>query len=77
MISNQAGKVLARLPFTSNIADLLYAPDGSLILTADGLVRVTPRGLSDPALLGKAVPDDVWIRNGFVPLGEWHPAHRD
>ena len=25
--------------------------------------------------LAKAVPDDVWIRNGFVPLGEWHPAH--
>jgi hypothetical protein len=21
--------------------------------------------------LVKAVPDDVWIRNGFVPLGEW------
>jgi hypothetical protein len=27
--------------------------------------------------LAKAVPDDVWIRNGFVPLGEWHPAQRD
>ena len=27
--------------------------------------------------LAKAVPDDVWIRNGFVPLGPWHPAHRD
>jgi hypothetical protein len=24
--------------------------------------------------LAKAVPDDVWIRNGFVPLGEWGPA---
>lgn len=25
--------------------------------------------------LAKAVPDDVWIRNGFVPLGEWRSAH--
>ena len=25
--------------------------------------------------LVKAVPDDVWIRNGFVPLGEWEPTH--
>ena len=25
--------------------------------------------------LAKAVPDDVWIRNGFVPLGDWQPAH--
>jgi hypothetical protein len=24
--------------------------------------------------LAKAVPDDVWIRNGFVPLSEWQPA---
>jgi hypothetical protein len=24
--------------------------------------------------LVKAVPDDVWIRNGFVPLGEWEPT---
>jgi hypothetical protein len=27
--------------------------------------------------LATAVPDDVWIRNGFVPLGEWRPAHGD
>jgi hypothetical protein len=27
--------------------------------------------------LVRAVPDDVWIRNGFVPLGEWQPAHGD
>jgi hypothetical protein len=27
--------------------------------------------------LATAVPDDVWIRNGFVPLGEWQPAHGD
>ena len=25
--------------------------------------------------LVKAVPDDVWIRNGFVPLGEWETTH--
>lgn len=25
--------------------------------------------------LAKAVPDDVWIRNGFVPLGDWQPGH--
>jgi hypothetical protein len=27
--------------------------------------------------LVRAIPDDVWIRNGFVPLGEWQPAHGD
>ena len=24
--------------------------------------------------LAKAVPNDVWIRNGFYPLGDWQPA---
>ena len=37
-------------------------------------------GLSDDWLvqqiaLATAVPDDVWIRNGFVPLGEWETTH--
>lgn len=36
--------------------------------------------LSDDYLVSQialvsAVPDDVWIRNGFVPLGEWRQAH--
>ena len=36
--------------------------------------------LSDDYLVSQialvsAVPDDVWIRNGFVPLGDWRPAH--
>jgi hypothetical protein len=30
--------------------------------------------VSQTALVS-AVPDDVWIRNGFVPLGEWRPGH--
>src|SRR6267378_3361875 len=25
--------------------------------------------------LVESVPDDVWIRNGFVQLGEWRPTH--
>jgi hypothetical protein len=25
--------------------------------------------------LVKAIPDDVWIRNGLVPLGDWEPTH--
>ena len=24
--------------------------------------------------LAKAVPNDVWIRNGFYPLSDWQPA---
>ena len=36
--------------------------------------------LSDEYLVSQialvsAVPDDVWIRNGFVPLGEWRTGH--
>jgi hypothetical protein len=30
--------------------------------------------VSQTALVS-AVPDDVWIRNGFVPLGEWRTGH--
>ena len=25
--------------------------------------------------LVEAIPDDVWIRNGFYPLGDWQPVH--
>jgi len=28
--------------------------------------------LVQEATLAKAVPNDVWIRNGFYPLGDWH-----
>jgi hypothetical protein len=31
--------------------------------------------LVQQANLLKAVPNDVWIRNGFYPLTEWEPAH--
>jgi hypothetical protein len=27
--------------------------------------------------LVEAVPDDVWIRNGFYPLSEWQPASEE
>ncbi|HMI48152.1 MAG TPA: hypothetical protein VK481_05755 [Gemmatimonadaceae bacterium] len=30
--------------------------------------------VSQTALVS-AVPDHVWIRNGFVPLGEWRTGH--
>jgi hypothetical protein len=30
--------------------------------------------LVQEATLAEAVPNHVWIRNGFYPLGDWQPA---
>jgi hypothetical protein len=39
------------------------------------LIELSDDYLVSQIALATAVPDDVWIRNGFVPLGEWQPAH--
>jgi hypothetical protein len=38
------------------------------------LIALSDEYLVQEATLVKAVPDDVWIRNGFDPLGPWEPA---
>ena len=38
------------------------------------LVALSDEYLVQEATLVKAVPDDVWIRNGFDPLGPWEQA---
>jgi len=39
------------------------------------LIELSDDYLVTQTALVSAVPDDVWIRNGLVPLGEWQPAH--
>ena len=39
------------------------------------LIALSDDWLVQQIALAKAVPDDVWIRNGFVPLGEWETTH--
>lgn len=58
------GKLIARLPYTDNVFDILYAPDGSLIMlpTEEGMVRVSAQALTDPALLKKEVRDDGYAQ---------------
>jgi hypothetical protein len=37
------------------------------------LIANSDEWLVQQIALASAVPDDVWIRAGFVPLGEWTP----
>jgi hypothetical protein len=39
------------------------------------LIALSDDWLVQQIELVRSVPDDVWIRNGFVPLGEWRPTH--
>ena len=39
------------------------------------LIALSDDWLVQQIALATAVPDDVWIRNGFVPLGEWETTH--
>lgn len=39
------------------------------------LIQLSDDWLVQQIALAKAVPDDVWIRNGFVPLDEWKPSN--
>lgn len=41
------------------------------------LIALSDDWLVQQIALAAAVPDDVWIRNGFVPLGDWEPAGGD
>lgn len=38
------------------------------------LIALSDEYLVEQIALVTAVPDDVWIRNGLVPLSEWEPA---
>ena len=38
------------------------------------LIALSDDYLVEQIALVTAVPDDVWIRNGLVPLSEWEPA---
>ena len=38
------------------------------------LIALSDDYLVEQTALVTAVPDDVWIRNGLVPLSEWEPA---
>jgi hypothetical protein len=38
------------------------------------LIALSDDYLVEQTALATAVPDDVWIRNGLVPLSEWEPA---
>jgi hypothetical protein len=40
------------------------------------LIRLSDDYLVEQVALVTAVPDDVWIRNGLVPLSEWEPARK-
>jgi signal transduction histidine kinase/ligand-binding sensor domain-containing protein len=66
---DRSGKLLARLPYTNNIFDMLYTPDGSLIMlpTGEGLLRVSAQALTDRAQLEKEVREDTYEqkRNGL------------
>ena len=35
------------------------------------LIALSDDWLVQQVELVRSIPDDVWIRNGFVPLGEW------
>ena len=39
------------------------------------LIELSDDYLVTQIALVSAVPDDVWIRNGLVPLGEWQQEH--
>ncbi len=38
------------------------------------MIELSDDYLVEQVALVKAVPNDVWIRNGLVPLSEWTPA---
>ena len=62
------GKLLARLPYDDNVAGILYAPDGSLIMlpTNEGVLRIASQALTNRALLEKEVRDDTYAnKNGL------------
>jgi hypothetical protein len=41
------------------------------------LIALSDDWLVQQIALVTAVPDDVWIRNGFDPLSEWKPAREE
>jgi len=41
------------------------------------LIANSDQWLVQQIALVTAVPDDIWIRNGFSPLSEWEPAREE
>ena len=41
------------------------------------LIALSDDWLVQQIALVKAVPDDIWIRNGFDPLSDWQPAREE
>ena len=41
------------------------------------LIALSDDWLVQQIALVKAVPDDIWIRNGFDPLSDWEPAREE
>ena len=41
------------------------------------LIELSDDWLVEQVALVTAIPDDVWIRSGFYPLGEWEPARQE
>jgi hypothetical protein len=41
------------------------------------LIELGDDWLVQQIALVTAVPNDIWIRNGFYPVGDWEPAHGD
>lgn len=65
---DQHGNVLDQLPDTDNLADLLYARDGSLITIPydNGISRIPAQALAEPALLKKdGVEEEYHQKDGL------------
>ena len=62
------GKLLARLAFSDNVQDLLYAPDGSLIMITydEGVLRFSAQALTNREPGDNKAPDDTYQqKNGL------------
>jgi hypothetical protein len=41
------------------------------------LIALSDEWLVEQTMLVTAIPNDIWIRNGFDPLSEWEPAREE
>ena len=41
------------------------------------LIELSDEYLVEQIALVTAIPNDVWIRNGFYPLSDWQPAREE
>jgi signal transduction histidine kinase/ligand-binding sensor domain-containing protein len=63
---DRAGKLLTRLPDNDNVADILYASDGSLIMLpiGGGIVRISAQQLAALAPAGRTARHDTFGQEG-------------